>query len=69
MGTCQIDDKEHIQYIKNIKAINDLLNDEELNSIKQETMTYSDLNYYIVLIQKNYRRYISKKKIQKYINE
>ena len=62
MGTCQIDDKEHIQYIKNIKAINDLLNDEELNSIKQETMTYSDLNYYIVLIQKNYRRYISKKK-------
>ncbi len=62
MGTCQIDDKEHIQYIKNIKAINDLLNDEELNSIKKETMTYSDLNYYVVLIQKNYRRYISKKK-------
>jgi hypothetical protein len=62
MGTCQIDDKEHLQYIKNIKAINDLLNDEELNSIKKETMTYSDLNYYVVLIQKNYRRYISKKK-------
>ena len=61
MGTCQIDDKEHLQYIKNIKAINDLLNDEELNSIKKETMTYSDLNYYVVLIQKNYRRYISKK--------
>ena len=35
MGTCQIDDKEHIQYIKNIKAINNLLNDEKLNSIKK----------------------------------
>ena len=62
MGTCQIDDKEHKQYIKNIQAINDLLNDEELNTIKQETMTYSDLNYYIILIQKNFRRYLSKKK-------
>ena len=38
------------------------MNDEELNTIKQETMTYSDLNYYIILIQKNFRRYLSKKK-------
>ena len=64
MGIClnTEDSKNQKEYYKSLSEIDSIINDPSLMKISSENLTYSDIHYFVMLIQTNYRRYIAKKK-------
>ena len=73
MGSCEsgpplteAEAKLNKQYIESIKAI---LHEEDYIDIKKEEKTFSYTNKHVILIQKTYRRYISRKHFRERVCE
>ena len=63
MGNCSDpDSKNQKEYFKSLSEIDSIINDPSLTKISSEKLTYSDIHYFVMIIQTNYRRYIAKKK-------
>ena len=63
MGNCSDpDSKNQKEYFKSLSEIDSIINDPSLTKISSEKLTYSDIHYFVMIIQTNYRRYIARKK-------
>ena len=64
MGNCTEPNntKNQKEYYNYLSEIDSIINDPCLMNISSEKLTYSDIHYFVMLIQTNYRRYIAKKK-------
>ena len=64
MGIClnTENSKNQKEYYKSLSEIDSIINDPSLMNISSEKLTYSDIHYFVMLIQTNYRRYIARKK-------
>lgn len=69
MGNCSCSNNNPETYTERIQAISNMLEDEDLNFVQQETLTFSDLTNSAITIQNAFRSLVARKKFRKYFYE